>query len=149
LSRLVLGIGNHWRGDDGAGVEVARALRRLEPPGMRVLEYEGEPSGLMDAWAGFDDVVLVDAVASGGAPGSLHRLDLRAGPLPAELSGASTHHLGLAEAVELARALDRLPARLELYGIEGGAFDTGRALGPEVQAAVERVASEIAARARP
>jgi hydrogenase maturation protease len=66
----------------------------------------------------------------------VHRLDAAAGPLPTELFAASTHHLGLADAVELARALGRLPERLVVVGIEGRSFDAGEGLSPDVEAAV-------------
>lgn len=146
MTTLVLGFGNAWRGDDAAGLEVARMLRCSAPDGTRIEEYEGEPSGLIDAWEADDEVVLVDAVSSGASPGTVYRLDPLEKPLPAELFRHSTHHLGLAEAVEMARVLDRLPARLALYGIEGRSFHTGEPLCPQVRRAVERVAAELAER---
>ena len=139
----MLGIGNPWRGDDGAGLEVAR---RLRAEGLRALEREGEPSALLDAWAGEREVVVVDAVRSGAEPCTIHRLDARARRLPAELFAVSTHHLSVAEAVELARALGRLPERLEVYGIEGASFEAGSGLAPAVETAVEAVAAELALR---
>jgi hydrogenase maturation protease len=45
---------------------------------------------------------------------------------------ASTHHFGLSEVIGLARALDRMPVRLRVYGIEGRSFGIGSALSPEV-----------------
>ena len=45
----MLGVGNEWRRDDGAGLEVARRLARRARRGVRVLEHEGEPSRLLDA----------------------------------------------------------------------------------------------------
>ena len=139
----VLGVGNQWRRDDAAGLEVARRLDRELPRGVRVLEREGEPTGLLDAWQGEREVVLVDAVSSGAKPGTVHRLDAIAAPLPAELFRASTHHMSVADAVELGRALGRLPERLELYGIEGADFGAGSGLTPEVEHAVERLAAEL------
>ncbi|MFP5364517.1 MAG: hydrogenase maturation protease, partial [Thermoleophilia bacterium] len=109
MTALVLGIGNDWRGDDAAGLEVARRLRAA---GVRAAGSAGDPSGLLDAWDGEREVILVDAVRSGAAPGTLHRLDARARPLPARLFRGSTHHLSVADAVELGRALGRLPERL-------------------------------------
>ena len=111
MTPLVLGLGNEWRGDDGAGLEVARAVRAIAPPGARIVEFEGEPSSLIDAWAGEREVVLVDAVSSGAPPGTVLRPDLLREPAPISAFPRSTHHLGVAEAVELARALDRLPGR--------------------------------------
>lgn len=139
----MLGVGNEWRSDDAAGLEVAR---RLSSAGLRALEREGEPSGLLEAFEGEREVILVDAVSSGSEAGTIHRLDARARPLPAELFRASTHHLSVADAVELARSLGRLPDRLELYGIEGGRFQAGQGLGPEVRRAVEAVVAELESR---
>ena len=143
---LVIGLGNSWRGDDGAGPAVARVLRDTVP--ARVHVYEGEPVGLIEDWAGADEVIVVDAVSSGAAPGTIRRLDPLAEPIPASLSQGSTHAFGLAETIELARTRGRLPARLTVSGIEGERFTAGQELSPPVQAAVERVVGELAERLR-
>ena len=140
MTTLVVGIGNDLRGDDAAGLEVARRLRAA---GVRAVGCAGDPSGLLDVWDGERDVILVDAVRSGTAAGTLHRLDARARPLPARLLRGSTHHVGVADAVELGRALGRLPERLSLIGIEGEAFATGQGLSPAVGRAVAAVAAEL------
>jgi hydrogenase maturation protease len=140
---LVIGVGNAWRSDDGAGLAVVRALRQSRLKGVEVLEREGEPTGLVDAWEGAEAVWLVDAVVTGAAPGTVHRLDASERELPAGLVSASTHHLGLSEAVELARALDRLPARVVFYGIEAAGVEPGDTLTPEVSSAVERVVESV------
>jgi hydrogenase maturation protease len=110
---------------------------------VQVLEREGEPTALMSAWDGAEAVWLVDAVSSGAEAGAVHRLDVSAEPLPAGLFRASTHHFGLADAIELARALGRLPERTIVYGIEGARFTAGGELTPEVAAAVPGVAASI------
>jgi hydrogenase maturation protease len=134
----VIGFGNEWRGDDGVGIEVARRV------GGRVLE--GEPIALVDVLDGDDEVVLVDAVSSGAPAGTLFRFDAGSEPLPAPLFGASsTHALGLAEAVELARSLGRLPQRVVVYGIEGESFAFGKGLSAAVAAAADRVTEEVLA----
>jgi hydrogenase maturation protease len=143
MREVVIGVGNAWRQDDAAGLAVARALRGTLPAGVEVLEREGEPAGLIDAWEGAESLWLVDAVASGMPPGTVHRIDVAEQELPAELFRASTHHLGLGEAVEIARALGRLPERVAFYGIEGASFDAGEALSPEVEQAVARVAATV------
>jgi hydrogenase maturation protease len=86
---------------------------------------------------------VVDAVSSGAEPGTIHRVNAAAGPLPAELFAASTHHLGLPEAVELARALGRLPTRLVVFGIEGARFDVGDEISAAAAAAAERVVGAV------
>lgn len=136
-------VGNAFRGDDAAALEAAKLLQGRLPDGAEVLEREGEPTALMDAWEGAEAVWLVDAVASGAPSGTVHRVDAGEQELPAGLFRASTHAFGLAEAVELARALGRLPARAVVYGIEGARFEAGDELSPEVAAAVPRVAEAL------
>jgi hydrogenase maturation protease len=139
----VICVGNRWRSDDGAGLEVARCLAGSLSHGVALLEREGEPTALIDAWEGAEAVWLVDAVASGAAPGTVHRLDASERELPRELFRTSTHHVGLAEAIELARALGRLPSHTVVYGIEGASFDVGDELTPAVSAVVEDVARAV------
>jgi hydrogenase maturation protease len=139
----VIGIGNAWRSDDRAGLEVARLLAGTLPEEVEVLEREGEPTSLIEAWEGAAAVWLADAVASGAEPGTVHRHDASEQALPATLFDTSTHHFGLAEAVEIARALGRLPGTAVVYGIEGASFDTGETLSPAVREAAVRVAEAI------
>lgn len=140
---LLIGIGNSLRGDDAAGLEVARRARALAAAGgdapVECVEHEGEPLALLDAWEGADAVVLVDALHGGGPVGSAHRFEATARPLPALLVGsasASTHAIDLAQAIELGRELGRLPACLVLFGLSGACFHTGAGLSPAVAQAI-------------
>ena len=78
----VIGIGNRWRRDDGAGLEVARRLRESSPPGVEILEQEGEPAGLLEAFSHAHEALVIDGVSSGAPPGTLHRFEVRDRPLP-------------------------------------------------------------------
>ena len=49
----------------------------------------------------------------------------------------------MAEAVELARVLDRLPHALTVYAIEGQTFELGVGLTPAVDRAVDRIVQEL------
>lgn len=140
---LVIGVGNVYRGDDGAGIAVARKLAAQRLPGVRVMEMNGEGTSLQEAWKDAPSILLVDAVSSGAVPGTIHRFDAQAGPLPTELKHRSSHSFGVAEAVEVARALGRLPSHMVVYGVEGKNFSPGRDLSPEVERAVEEVASRL------
>ena len=142
---LVIGLGNDFRHDDGAGRIAARRVRELAGDIVRVIEESGEGAALMDAWRGAEVVMLIDAVHSGAEPGTIHRMDPQAEPIPTNFFHYSTHAFSVAEAVELARALGQLPQRLILYGIEGKDFTSGQGLSAEVAAAAEQVAQTITA----
>lgn len=139
----VIGIGNPLRGDDAVGLLVARRVRELGGPRVEVLELEGEPGRLIDAWQGARLAVVVDAVRAGAREGSVMRFDASATALPASISASSTHALGLGDAIEIARALDRLPPRLVVYGVEGASFGAGEAVSEPVAAAVDEAARAV------
>lgn len=138
--RIVIGIGNPDRGDDAAGVLVAR-----EVEGARALEW-ADCSLLMELWDSHDDVVIVDAMSSGLPPGTVQRFDARDEPLPVR-AFASSHAFGVAETIELARSLGKLPERLTVYGIEVSSMEVGAHPSEAIESAVTRVALEINASA--
>ena len=137
MSRVVVvGVGNAYRGDDGAGLAVAERVRGLVK-GVEVVTCEQEASRVIDAIEGRDAAVLVDASSSGAAPGTIHRFDASIEPVPARSFRSSTHAFGVGEAIELARALGKLPGTVVVYGIEGEEFSAGEGLSAAVAAAVE------------
>ncbi len=147
---MVIGVGNLYRGDDGVGPLVAQKLREKKLPETVSISGGGVGIGtsLMDSWSGASVVIIIDAMNSGDLPGKIHRFDAHREPLSKMFFPCSTHHFGVAEAVELARAIDRLPPSLIIYGIEGKSFEQGIGLSPQVlEAAVEierRVLIDIA-----
>ncbi len=156
---LVVGIGNPDRGDDGAGPEVAARVAALDLPGVRVVR-SAEPIRLLDLWDGESDVVVVDAVRVDPGrderpradsvlvdePGPVLVLDVDAHPLPAWAGSGGTHGFGVAAAVELARALGRLPSRLTVVGVACRQFGHGAGLSTDVAAAVEEAVAVVGAR---
>ncbi len=140
---LVIGVGNTYRGDDGAGPAVIALLRAEELPGVRLLECDGDCSALLDSWHETDAVILIDAVSSGARPGMIFRFDALAQALPLEVSFQSTHAFGVAEALALGRTLGQLPSSLILYAIQGENFATGIGLSLEVESAVHVVAHQL------
>jgi len=112
---------------------------RLREAGAVVLDCADEPTRLLGLWDGLDTVVVVDAVSTGAAAGTLHHVDVGDGALPGELRLASTHALGVGEALELGRALGRAPRRVVVLGVEGVAFGMGDPMTPSVEAALDQL----------
>lgn len=129
---LVLGIGNRTRGDDGAGPCVAEHVAALGLPGVEVI-VEREPLALVEILDSHDVVVIIDAVSAQGDPGRVHVWPIDS--LPAGRAGPpiGSHALGVRDAVELARALGSLPARLTVVGIEAETFEVGAPLSRPVR----------------
>jgi hydrogenase maturation protease len=144
-SRRVIGLGNPDRGDDGVGPAVAAALGALLPADITVETSPGDATDLLDRFRDAHAVILIDAMLSGRSAGFVLRLDVTAGdPLPPQ-AATSSHGLGLAEAIGLARALGCLPPVCVVYAIEAAGFDPGAPLSPPVAAALPDLARRIAA----
>jgi hydrogenase maturation protease len=140
MTGLIVGLGNVDRGDDAVGVDVARRALALSPAGVDVVATD-DPASLLDLWAGVDDVVVVDGMVSHREPGTVVRVDVGASGLPSHgWSAGGSHALGLGAAVELSRALGRLPARLVLVGVEVGSTVPGAEMSAAVSAAVDSAA---------
>lgn len=140
---VVIGLGNPDRGDDAIGLDIARRLRGHVPDDVRVVEVTGDALTLIDAWDESAVTYVIDAALSGRAPGTVHRIENDDCCVPRDMTRCSGHAFGLAEALELARALGRAPRRLVIYAVEGECFDLGRGLSADVAAAAEAVTQRL------
>jgi hydrogenase maturation protease len=145
---VVIGIGNPFRNDDGIGRAVAAQIEEQRLPGVRVIISDGEPAGLLEAWSGADLAVVVDAIHRVPAsPGSIHRLN--AGQLENGGTTASSHGLGVPDALRLGRVLEQLPRRLVIFAIEAADTGTGTELSQPVAAALPEVVAAVIAELKP
>lgn len=127
---------------DNLGFLAAHALMgRFDPEKVEVLALDRPGPRLIEHMRGADTVILVDAVKSGAAAGSLHRLEGRA------LDGLIMHHtsshgFGLAETLALADRMGELPPHLKFVGLEAGTQPFSAA---EIDQLVMAVAEEAGA----
>ena len=140
---LVIGVGNVSRGDDAVGLVVVRHLRQVWAEGVGIVERQGEATDLIETWQDTDAVILIDAVQAGEAPGTIFRLDPQVTPIPRRMFACSTHAFGVAEALALAQALQRLPQHVVVYGVQGKCFAMGEGLSDDVAQAVPEVVRRI------
>ena len=140
----VIGVGNEWRGDDAVGLLVARRLKEDQLPQVEVAECRGTLTAVREAWKDAAGVIVVDAVVSGGPPGTIHRFDAHGAGIPVEPSrSTSSHGWGVAEALALGKVFQELPPWLIIYGIEGQNFGPGQEVSQEVAAAIPEVVHRI------
>jgi hydrogenase maturation protease len=144
---VVIGVGNEFRRDDGVGPALVAALQPHDLPGVALVVSDGEPTQLLDAWAGVPLAVVVDAVVCEPAqPGRIHRTGVA--DLPAA-AVSSTHGLGIPEAVRLGEAVDRAPQRLLIYGVEAGDVSYGAGLSDAVARALPELVRAVLAELDP
>ena len=140
---IVIGVGNEYRHDDGAAIEVINRLRRQHLPGVSLVTTDGEPSRLIDLWEHAELAVVIDATRTQrSAPGRIHRFTVDEAVADPGNS-ASSHGLGLGEAVELGRALGRMPERLIFLAVEGVDFSIGLGFSPAVTHAIHDLESLV------
>ncbi len=149
---LIIGVGNPMRRDDGVGIAAVAMLvddARLEGVSIDIEAATGEPTRLVDAWRSREKVVVVDAAMAGARPGSIVRHEVGVDHLGDRHSPQSSHGAGVAEAIALAEALDRLPTRLVVVGVEPADLDVGEGLSPAVSAALGPLVDMVVAEVTP
>jgi hydrogenase maturation protease len=139
----VIGVGNAWRGDDAVGLLAVRRLRDRLGPSVEVIEAEGDGLALLDLMEGIDHVILIDAVKGERRPGATVGLDLSKESRWGTVVPCSTHAMGVADAIDLARALGRLPKQVILYGIEIESVESGASLSGAVREGLDSVVEQV------
>ena len=146
---LILGIGNILLRDEGIGVHAVRRLtERFEmPDGVAVVDGGTSGLDLLDMIAGRDHLIIVDAVAHGGPPGSMIRL--AGDEIPAFLqTKISPHQLGLSDLLAVLKLTDEAPQTVALIGMQPDdlslGLDLSRPLADRLQTMVEAIVAELA-----
>lgn len=137
---LIVGIGSD-HGDDQAGLLVAQALADHAWPECEIRAARS-PSDLLGWLVDRERLVLCDACRGGGAAGSIRHWTWPAGEL-LQCRWSGTHDLSLPGVLALARELDWLPPRVDIWGIESNGSTQDSQLSSSVERAVNRVAHEI------
>jgi len=143
MRTVLVGVGNELRGDDAVGLRLVELLRPSVPRGVGIFTCDQEPSRLIESFDGADAAVVVDALEPAGAPGAVRRLDASDAALESRSLRSSTHAFGVADTIELARALGRLPRRTVVFGVEGADFTAGFGLSVPVREALGAAAAAI------
>ena len=99
---LVIGLGNPLIADDSVGLRVVEQLktRFAERPGVDVVEDYWGGLRLMERMIGYARVIVVDAICTGAAPGTIHHL---ATDSLATQRSASAHDVNLPTALAFGR----------------------------------------------
>ena len=155
---LVLGVGNLLLKDEGVGVHVARAVARAAetpggalPMGTRVVDGGTLGLDLLPLLDESDAIIIIDAAHLHREPGTV--AVLRGEELASVIAGhLSTHQVGIADLLAVARLAGSLPERVSLVAIEPAEIGPGLELTPDVaarlSAAVEIVREEAWAQMR-
>lgn len=140
---IVVGIGNPYRGDDAAGWAVIDALKDKVNNSVKLDKQRGDVAELLEIFGRYTKVFLVDAYLSSSAVGSWERINASKQTLPIENSQTSTHGLSVSQAIDLAKNLDMLPAKIIIYAIAGKHFKVSDSMSPIVAETIDQVVKEL------
>jgi hydrogenase maturation protease len=143
-NRLLVGIGNELRGDDGVGPYIVRRLQASGLQGVDYLLLGADVTALTEALGTTRHAYVFDALHSGAPAGTVRRIDALSEELPKELAPCSTHGFALADVFKLADFLGNLPETLAVFGVEGEVFEVGQGLSAPVRAAAAGIVCDLA-----
>lgn len=147
---VVLGLGNRLLGDDALGSLVLERLalepgplaELREPTAVELIDGGTVGLGLLPWLVDLDGLVVVDVVDAAAEPGTLLELDgaavMRHDP------AMGVHDLGAEELLGALLAVDHLPRRVGVVGVQPGRIGLGLELSPPVAAAVPGLVAAIA-----
>ncbi len=140
----IIGIGNPLMGDDGVGIVAVQRLAAMElPEGVEVIDGGTVGLTLLDLLEGAQQVLLIDAVEMGKAPGELEIMALDEIRLEdADAGGISLHQTGLAQVLALGRELGPLP-EVTLFGIQPDSVARGLGLSPPLARAISPIVDRV------
>jgi len=145
---VVLGLGNSYLRDDGVGIVVAKELQRRNlGEGALVRAHQTFDLWLLSEFSGASRLIVVDAVRSGSASGTVTEYEVS--PRPGPLSSLpGLHSLELHDLVDFASRMGLLSCPVTIIGVEPKDCGVGEGLSPEVEQAIPKVVALVAARSQ-
>lgn len=144
---LVLGLGNMLLSDDGVGPALLDQLADSDGPWDGQVEFmDGGTQGLalLGHLSGRRALIIVDALQTGAAPGTIHRMTLNELRSVTPARASSGHEGNAGELLAAAQLLDELPDRLFVVGVEPQTISTGLGLSTPVQEALPAASDQVA-----
>jgi len=141
MKTLVLGIGNPILTDDGVAIHIVKRLNE-EKLGVDIELAATGGLGIIEMVAGYDRLIIVDAIKAGNKPGTIYELTLDELHSHPPLHFASTHDVSFVAALKLGRELipEKMPREITIFAIEVEDTTTfGEECTQKVQEAIPQV----------
>ena len=134
----VVGVGNLLLKDEGIGVHIAHALQQIDiPHGTKIIDG-GTSLDLPDCLENVDKLIIIDAVKTGGQPGTIYRFH----PYDMDIESEgiiSLHELGLAQSLKMMSLIGNEPKETVIIGIEPKEINWGTELSAELQQKIPEI----------
>ncbi|MEA5114255.1 MAG: WbuC family cupin fold metalloprotein [Geobacteraceae bacterium] len=144
LATLILGIGNLIMTDDGIGVRVVQRLAEEYsfPPEVEIIDGGTLGLDLLPLLEGLDRFLIIDAMETGGPPGTIRRLAGEEIPVAFE-SRLSPHQVGLKDLLAVSRLMGNPLPDMVLIGVQHECIELGMELSPPVEARLDELIDRV------
>lgn len=124
--------------DDGVGVRVVQRLADgyAFPPEVTVMDGGTLGLDLLSHLEGVDRLLIIDAMETGGPPGTIVRMTGEEIPIAFE-SKLSPHQMGLKDLLAVSLLRGVTPPEMVLLGVQPANIELGTDLTPEVEAQLD------------
>lgn len=142
----IVAVGNQIMGDDGVGASVVETLEQ-SPVGDRsdvTLSNAGTTAFFaLEAMSGCDRAVVVDAIATGADPGTVHQYRFVDGAFAGEIPEMTMHDFSFAEALEAGREAYDIPEEVLIFGVEPATIELSMELSDPIERTVPTLVDRI------
>jgi hydrogenase maturation protease len=140
----IIAVGNDLYGDDGIGNAVLNALKQIpEMKKIELIDGATDALGLIDHFEGTEHIIIVDAAQMGEKPGTVKVFSREEVKLKIKMDHLSVHGISLAETFDIAQAVDSLPNKITIIGIEPKNIGISEILSDVVRKSIPEVVSNI------
>jgi hydrogenase maturation protease len=140
---MVVGIGNLIKEDDGVGVHAIKALQELDfPEDVELVDGGITSYDLVDEFCQAENLIIIDAMYTGGEPGTMYRAPLEELQIERNEGITSVHGLNFVEALYMVNQLGYFPQTI-VFGVEPASLNCGLELSPLVAQKMPRLVELI------
>lgn len=144
MNKLIIGIGNEFRGDDAIGLLVARSLKQ-KLPYVNIVESNGDITDLLNYFKEYNSIIIIDAAITNdeNTIGKVNYIVINKNLPALNIKFYSSHALGVMEAIKIAEQLNLLPDEFHIYGISGTNFNLNQKISERLLEELENVTNLI------
>ena len=140
----VIAVGNDLYGDDGVGHAVIEILEQMpEMSNVEIIDGATDALGLIDHFEDEAHIIFVDAAQMGEEPGTVKVFSKDEVRLKIKMDHLTVHGISLAETFDIAKAVDKLPEKITIIGIEPKNIGISEKLSDIVKQSIPNVISQI------
>jgi len=140
----VISVGNDLYGDDGIGNAVLLVLEQMpEMKNIELIDGATDALGLIDHFENTEHIILVDAAQMGEVPGTVRVFPKDEVKLNIKMDHLTVHGISLAETFDIAKAVDKLPKKVTIIGVEPKNIGISEKLSDVVTQSIPEIVSHI------